>query len=89
MKNIVLAAALSLTAATAFANGAPTDIYPNGFQPHADLEARGLVQAAPASVLRPAKSDDSVKFVYVGDRDGADYNLYPTDNFRARYADIR
>ena len=28
-------------------------------------------------------------FNAIGDTDGAAYNLYPTDNFRARYADIR
>ncbi|UOO83054.1 hypothetical protein LVJ83_06230 [Uruburuella testudinis] len=88
MKNIVLATVLSLTAAAAFANGAPTESYPNGYRPHADLSS--VVQEAPRSnIIRAAKNDDSVKLVYTGDRDGAAYSLYPEDNFRARYADIR
>ena len=88
MKNIVLTAVLSLTAATAFANGAPTDIYPNGFKPHGDLSS--VTREAPRSnIVRAAKSDDSVKLVYTGDNDGAAYSLYPEDNFRARYAGTR
>ncbi|MDO5640397.1 MAG: hypothetical protein Q4G28_11085 [Neisseria sp.] len=88
MKNIVFAAILSLTATAAFASGAATDNYPNGFKPHGDLS--NVVAAAPqGNMVRAAKSDDSVKFVYNGDRDGAAYSLYPTDNFRARHADAR
>lgn len=88
MKNIVLATLLSLTAATAFANGAPTDIYPNGFKPHGDLS--NVVREVPASnIVRASKSDDSVKFAFAGDQDGSAYNLYPVDNFRARYAETR
>ena len=79
---------MSLIAASAMASGAPTDSYPYGYQPHGAglLFGHGRQIAVPH---RPAKSDDSVKFAYIGDTDGAAYNLYPTDNFRARYADIR
>ncbi|UOO86252.1 hypothetical protein [Neisseria arctica] len=89
MKKLILASVLGFTATAALASGAPTDNYPYGFQPHADLEARGLVKPAPTSVLGAAKNDDSVKLVYTGDRDGADYNLFTIDNFRARHADQR
>lgn len=88
MKNIVFTALLSLTATAAFANGAPTDSYPNGFKAHSDLSS--VTREAPRSnAIHATKNDDSVKRVYTGDRDGTAYNLYPEDNFRARYADIR
>ena len=88
MKKFALATVMSLIAASAMASGAPTDSYPYGYQPHGDLSA--VTKEQPRAVPhRPAKSDDSVKFTYTGDTDGAAYNLYPTDNFRARYADIR
>lgn len=55
MKNIVLATVLSLTAAAAFANGAPTESYPNGYRPHADLSS--VVQEAPRSnIIRAPKT---------------------------------
>ncbi len=88
MKNIVLSAVLSLTAASAFANGAPTDIYPNGFKPHGDLSAV-VTEVPQTKQLRATKNDDSVKFIYNGDRDGAEYSVYPQDNFRARFAGNR
>ena len=88
MKNIVFTALLSLTATAAFANGAPTDSYPNGFKAHGDLSS--ITREAPRSnAIHATKNDDSVKRVYTGDRDGAAYNLYPEDNFRARYAGTR
>ena len=87
-EKFALATVMSLIAGAAMASGAPTDSYPYGYQPHGDLSA--VTKEQPRAVPhRPAKSDDSVKFAYIGDTDGAAYNLYPTDNFRARYADIR
>ena len=88
MKNIVLSAALSLTAASAFANGATNDIYHNGFKPHGDLSAV-VTEVPQTKQLRAAKDDDSVKFAYNGDRDGAAYNTFPQDNSRARFAGNR
>lgn len=86
MKNIVFATLLSLTATAAFANGASTDTYPNGFKPHGDLSS--ITREAPKSnIERAVKSDDSVKFVAADHQNNAD-NLYPADNFRARYANI-
>ena len=88
MKKFALATVMSLIAASAMASGAPTDRYPYGHPPPGHSPA--VTNAPPPPPPhRPAKSDDSVKFAYIGDTDGAAYNLYPTDNFRARYADIR
>lgn len=89
MKKFILATVLGFTATAALASGAPTENHPYSFHPHADLEARGLVKPAPASVLGAAKNDDSVKLVYIGDRNGADYNLFTVDNFRARHTGQR
>ena len=66
MKKFALATVMSLIAGAAMASGAPTDSYPYGYQPHGDLSA--VTKEQPRAVpQRPAKSDDSVKFAYIGD----------------------
>ena len=88
MKKTVIttfAAVAALSAGLVAAKGAHEPSWHT--QDHGEIP--GLQAVPKDNAERAEKSDDSVKFAYTGDTDGAAYNLYPTDNFRARYADIR
>ena len=88
MKKTVIttfAAVAALSAGLVAAKGAHEPSWHT--QDHGEIP--GLQAVPKDNAERAEKSDDSVKFAYIGDTDGAAYNLYPTDNSRARYADTR